>query len=102
MAFPHRTHKHGKGQCDRCGFVFKLRQLWYEWSGLKVCGKCWDPFPTLDYPRPIVAESNALDDPRPRNNTYAEIGHAIGTYGIIGRGWLGADLRLEAGEVTRA
>lgn len=102
MAFPHKTHKHGKGQCGRCGFIFKLSHLRYEWTNLKVCAKCWDPMPAQLAPDPIVAETSALSDPRPRSNTYASIGHAIGTYGIIGRDWNGADLRFETGEATRA
>lgn len=29
--------------CDRCGFKKKARQLRLEWTGLRVCGKCWEP-----------------------------------------------------------
>ena len=29
--------------CDRCGFKFKASQLQDEWTGLKVCGDCWEP-----------------------------------------------------------
>ena len=97
-----RQHKHGKGQCERCGFVYSLHALTYEWSGLRVCGPCWDPFPTLDFPRQITAESSALADPRPRNNTPAANGQAIGKYQIIGRSWKGTDLFLSVGEAVRA
>lgn len=101
MGFSRRTHKHGKGQCDRCGFVFKLKHLRYEHTGLRVCGTCWDPLTAQEYPSPIISETTALDDPRPRNDTYAANGTAMGTYGIIGRDWLGADLGISVGEVTR-
>ena len=29
--------------CDRCGFVYKHFELKDEWTGLKVCDKCWEP-----------------------------------------------------------
>lgn len=29
--------------CDRCGFEFKNDELRDEWTGLKVCLKCWEP-----------------------------------------------------------
>lgn len=28
--------------CDRCGFKFKARSLREEWTGLRVCGDCWE------------------------------------------------------------
>lgn len=96
------AHKYGKGQCDRCGWIFKLNQLKYEWTGYKVCSYCWDPLPAQDFPRPIEAEDTALVDPRPRNNTPADNGLARGAYQIIGRSWRGTDLTIETGEVIRS
>ncbi len=29
--------------CDRCGFTYLNTELRSEWTGLKVCRKCWDP-----------------------------------------------------------
>lgn len=29
--------------CDRCGFKMKNTQLRLEWTGLRVCRKCWEP-----------------------------------------------------------
>lgn len=29
--------------CDRCGFHFKSGALKKEWTGLMVCGQCWEP-----------------------------------------------------------
>jgi hypothetical protein len=33
------------GICQRCAFKFRLNALRLEWSGLRVCGDCWDPRP---------------------------------------------------------
>jgi len=32
-----------KVQCDRCGFWMKSNALRAEWTGLRVCGDCWEP-----------------------------------------------------------
>lgn len=34
-----------KGECQRCGFKKNLSDLRKEWTGLRVCGACWDPKP---------------------------------------------------------
>jgi hypothetical protein len=101
-ALGRRNHKNGKGQCDRCGFIYKLNQLRYEWTNLRVCRECWDPLPAQDFPRPLRAESTGLVDPRPRNNTPASTGTVIGQYQIFGRNWNGTLLQLDTGKVTRA
>jgi hypothetical protein len=33
------------GECMRCGFKYRLPQLRKEWTGLRVCGPCFDPKP---------------------------------------------------------
>jgi hypothetical protein len=33
------------GECPRCGFKVRLPTLRAEWTGLRVCGDCWDPRP---------------------------------------------------------
>ena len=58
------------GECDRCGFTYKLSQLRYEIedsvrNGLKVCGECFDE----DQPQLKLGEIDASDpqtlyDPR--------------------------------------
>lgn len=93
-------HRYGKGECDRCGFVYQLSALRHEWSGLKVCSSCWDPLPAQDFPRLLTAESTALHDPRPRNDRVAGVGKIRGQYEIIGREWLGVDLAITGGEAT--
>lgn len=32
-------------QCDRCDRKLRLDELRTEWSGSKVCARCWDPRP---------------------------------------------------------
>lgn len=34
--------------CDRCGFNFRNTELRLEWTGLRVCGECWEPRHPLD------------------------------------------------------
>jgi hypothetical protein len=55
-----------KGVCDRCGFVVephtKLRK---EWTGLLVCGPCWDPKPAELRPPPVKPEGLPVRDARP-------------------------------------
>jgi len=31
-----------KACCDRCGFNFRNTQLRLEWTGLRVCGECFE------------------------------------------------------------
>lgn len=38
------------GICQRCGFQRRLSALRKEWTGLKVCSKCFDPKP-VERPR---------------------------------------------------
>lgn len=33
------------GECQRCGFKYRLTQLRKEWTGLRVCKPCLDPKP---------------------------------------------------------
>jgi hypothetical protein len=97
-----RRHRHGKGQCDRCGFVYKLSQLHYEWTGFRVCTTCWDPRHPQDFPAEITAENTALVDSRPRNNTEASQGIVQGQYQIFGRTWWTPAIELSTGEVVKA
>ena len=49
-----------KGECQRCGFVYKLSALRREWTGLKVCNKCWDPRPAETRPPRVKPEGVAV------------------------------------------
>lgn len=35
--------------CDRCGFRFRSSRIKTEWTGLKVCGDCWEPRNPQDF-----------------------------------------------------
>lgn len=39
------THRAGDWlyQCQRCGFTRYASQIREEWTGLRVCGDCWEP-----------------------------------------------------------
>ena len=37
--------------CDRCGFEFKNHELKKEWTGLRVCGKCFEVRHPQDFVR---------------------------------------------------
>lgn len=32
-----------KFDCKRCGWTFPSEDIKLEWTGLHVCGKCWEP-----------------------------------------------------------
>lgn len=55
-----------KGVCDRCGFVVephtKLRK---EWTGLLVCGPCYDKRPPDTKPPRLRPEGLPVRDARP-------------------------------------
>lgn len=37
--------------CDRCGFRFHSDRIKTEWTGLKVCGSCWETRNPQDFLR---------------------------------------------------
>ena len=65
------------GECDRCGFTYKLRMLKEEivkgkTTNLKTCPTCWDPsHPQMKLGEFPVYDPQALRDPRPDTNTIA-------------------------------
>ena len=53
--------------CDRCARKRDHATLKKEWSGLLVCGDCWDPKPYYLNPVWIDPQEGApVKDPRPR------------------------------------
>lgn len=62
--------KLAKGECPRCGGVFRLNQFKKEWTGLRVCygsgsHHCWDPKPPeLKSPK-VKAEGVILPNAQP-------------------------------------
>ena len=63
--------KRALGDCDRCGFTYKLNDLKYEIqdsirNGLKVCSYCFDvDHPQLKIGEVDTSDNQALFDPRP-------------------------------------
>lgn len=57
------------GNCMRCGFNRRLNELKLEWTGLRVCSKCWDPQPAEMKPPMVKPEGvplpNASPEPEP-------------------------------------
>lgn len=51
--------------CDRCGFKCRLRKLRKEWTGLMVCGECWDARPADTTPPRFRPEGLPLPNARP-------------------------------------
>ena len=70
--------KRAIGECDRCGFRYKLKELKKLTINeavvdLKVCPTCWEP----DHPQNLlgkypVRDPQAVRDPRPDYAGYAE------------------------------
>jgi len=53
-------------QCDRCDRKLRLDELKTEWSGVKVCQRCWDPRPVhLTPPSIDPREGAAIPGARP-------------------------------------
>lgn len=46
-------HKSGDWlyRCQRCGFTRYASEIRKEWTGLRVCSKCWDPRHPQDFVR---------------------------------------------------
>jgi hypothetical protein len=61
------------GICPRCGFKYRLSEFRAEWTGVRVCPKCWDPkHPQLDV-RGVPEPPARLDIlPEPPEKTVAK------------------------------
>lgn len=59
-------YKHGDWNaiCDRCGEKLKASKLKLEWTGLRVCKKCWEPRHEQDFVRG-KKEDNSVPWSRP-------------------------------------
>jgi hypothetical protein len=55
------------GECQRCGFKRTLAELRKEWSGLKVCGDCWDPRPAEQRPPRVKPEGIVVPGAAPES-----------------------------------
>lgn len=64
MGKRYASGKHARAMCDRCGFEIAYTDLRLEWTGLRVCGTCWEyKHPQLT-PK-IKTDAQALKNPRP-------------------------------------
>lgn len=52
---PRNRHKSGDWlyRCQRCGFTVYASQTRKEWTGLRVCGRCWEPRHPQDFVRGV-------------------------------------------------
>ncbi len=79
MPTPFASGKYAIAECDRCGQLYKLKQLKLEviktkLYQLKVCEACWDPDqPQLQLGMYPVTDPQALYQPRP-DTTYITAG----------------------------
>ena len=54
------------GECQRCGFKYRLNQLCKEWTGLRVCAGCRDPRPADTRPPRYSPEGLPRPDASPK------------------------------------
>lgn len=60
------TGKHSSAICDRCGFSVPYREIRAEWTGLRVCGECWEKkHPQLEPTKKDLSDPKPLRHPRP-------------------------------------
>jgi|TARA_R110000787_G_scaffold168713_1_gene281466 hypothetical protein len=90
-----------KGLCDRCGFEYKLLELKKEWNNLKTCTQCFETkHPQLE-PKPVVADPEALYQPRPNNDVEVGFGYVLSNNDkILGSSIEGFTMTSSLGEVT--
>jgi hypothetical protein len=99
------------GECDRCGFTYKLKELRYEIensirNGLRVCKECFDQ----DQPQLKIGEVNtsdpqALYDPRVdkgkiESTTYYSWNPIGGGVDAFGSSTMGLKMTGSVGELT--
>lgn len=79
------TGKFAWGECDRCGFHYRLRRLHKEWTNLLVCDTCWDYEPEQVSPIIYQADAEALREPRPERDRIVSDGITRSDVDPIGR-----------------
>jgi hypothetical protein len=99
------------GECDRCGFTYKLKELRYEIensirNGLRVCNECFDQ----DQPQLKIGEVNtsdpqALYDPRvdrgkSESTTYYSWDPIGGGVDVFGSSTMGLKMTGSVGKLT--
>lgn len=96
MATQFASSQKALGVCDVCGFTFRLRELRNliekgRNTNLKACRECWNPDqPQLRLGEFPVNDPQALRDPRPDSNQYAQSRALIlPMKSVVGTGFVG-------------
>ena len=72
-----------KAVCDRCGFRFHSDALRTEWTGLKVCGGCWESRHPQDFVK-LPLERITPPWTRPEvEDVFQDIPYVLGTFGDL-------------------
>ena len=45
-------------KCQRCGFTHYASDIQLEWTGLRVCRRCWEPRHPQDFVRCVRDDQN--------------------------------------------
>jgi|TARA_R100001530_G_scaffold124138_1_gene92256 hypothetical protein len=99
------------GICDRCGFTYKLNNLYYEIensvrNGLRVCNNCFDKDnPQLKLGRLNIIDPQALYNARPdtgesastRYSSFNPIGGGVTEFGSS---TMGLTMNAKLGKIT--
>lgn len=96
MATQFASSQKALGVCDVCGFTVRLRELRNliekgRNTNLKACRECWNPDqPQLRLGEFPVNDPQALRDPRPDSNQYAQSRALIlPMKSVVGTGFVG-------------
>jgi hypothetical protein len=96
MATQFASSQKALGVCDVCGFTYRLRELRNlvekgRDTNLKACRECWSPdHPQLKLGEFPVHDPQALRDPRPDSNQYAQSRALIlPMKSVVGTGFVG-------------
>ena len=96
MATQFASSQKALGVCDVCGFTYRLRELRNliqkgRDTNLKACRECWSPdHPQLKLGEFPVHDPQALRDPRPDSNQYAQSRATIlPIKSVVGTGFVG-------------
>tara|TARA_R100001082_G_scaffold66430_1_gene37530 strand:- start:277 stop:618 length:342 start_codon:yes stop_codon:yes gene_type:complete len=99
------------GQCDRCGFSYKLNTLQYQIedgkrNGLRVCFDCLDEdqpqlkLGEIDTSDPQNLYNARVDTSRAGSTTYASFDPIGGGVTAFGSSTMGLDIKGEVGKLT--
>tara|TARA_R100000234_G_scaffold85826_1_gene54759 strand:- start:2906 stop:3244 length:339 start_codon:yes stop_codon:yes gene_type:complete len=99
------------GECDRCGFTYKLKDLRYEIedkvrNGLRVCEDCFD----VDHPQLQIGEVDAsdpqslfdsrIDKGESESTTYFSFNPIGGGLDVFGSSTMGLKMVGSVGKLT--